>query len=134
MNVSVERPAYLTRTRAVVGRIVGLRAIIVAVAAALLAVAVTAGPALGAILATLSPRSARPGDWVDLTTDPGIGGADVYATIASGGPDPLWLQLADPTSPGNACSIPVGQLTWTNGVGHAHVQVPDVAPGSYWCS
>lgn len=108
------------------------RRLAAAVAMAVFLFALATGSAFGAILGSLDPSSAHPGDLVDLTTDTGTGGPDLYANLAEAGPDPLWLQRADPTSPGNACDLRVGDLTWADGVGHARFRVPDVQPGSYW--
>lgn len=88
--------------------------------------------AFGAIDASLIPAAARPGDWVQLTTDSGVGGAEVYAAIAAGGPTPMYLQRADPTSTGNSCNTPIGAMTWASGVGTLKFQVPDVGSGPYW--
>jgi hypothetical protein len=98
---------------------------------ALVAFVLTAGPAFAAIDGLLNPASGRAGDWEELTTDFGVR-PDAYASIAAAGPTPLWIQRADPNSPGNACDIRVGDLTWADGVGHARFKVPDVQPGSYW--
>ena len=80
--------------------------------------------AFGAIDASLIPAAARPGDWVQLTTDSGVGGAEVYAAIAAGGPTPMYLQRADPASTGNSCNTPIGAMTWASGVGTLKFQVP----------
>jgi hypothetical protein len=109
-----------------------LSALAAAAAMAVFVLALAAGSVFGAILGSLDPSSAHPGDWVELTTDPGTGGPDVYASIAEAGPDPLWLQRADPNRSGNECDLRVGDLTWASGVGHARFQVLDVQPGSYW--
>jgi hypothetical protein len=98
----------------------------------IVALAMAAGPALGAIDGSVDPASARPGDWVELTTSSGTCCPTAYASIAAAGPTPLFVQRADPSSSGNACDTHVGDLTWTNGVGRARFQVPDVPPGSYW--
>jgi hypothetical protein len=99
---------------------------------AIVAATLVASPVLAAITGSLNPPAARPGDWVELTTSSGSCCPDAYAQIAQAGPTPVFLQLADPSSPGNGCSTRVGDMTWTNDVGHARFQVPDVQPGEYW--
>lgn len=91
-----------------------------------------AAPAFAAIDASLAPTTARPGDRIVLTTAGGVGGTEVYATIAAGGPTPMYLQRADPLSAGNSCDATIGAMTWASGVGTLRFQVPDVAPGPYW--
>ncbi len=103
-----------------------------AVAIAIVALAATVGPALAAIVGSVDPSSGGPGEWVELTTSSGTGGPSAYAEIAQAGPTPVFLQLADPASTGNACTTRVGDLTWTSGVGRARFQVPEVKPGEYW--
>jgi hypothetical protein len=105
------------------------------VAVATLAVAglfFVAAPARAAILGSLTPSSAHPGDWVELTTDPGDSSLDVYSNIAAAGPAPLWLQRVDASALGNQCVLRVGNLTWNGGVGHARFQLPALEPGRYW--
>jgi hypothetical protein len=99
---------------------------------AIVALVMTVGPALGAIDGSVDPSSARPGDWIELTTTTGACCPAAYASIAQAGPTPLFLQLADPSSAGNLCSNRVGALTWKDGVGQARFQVPAVQPGEYW--
>ncbi len=91
-----------------------------------------AAPVFAAIDASVAPAAARPGDWVELTTDSGVGGTEVYAAIAAGGPTPVYLQRADPSSTGNLCDTTIGAMTWASGVGTLRFQVPDVGPGPYW--
>jgi hypothetical protein len=102
-----------------------------ACAFALFVLTLTASPVLGAINGSVNPTSARPGDWVEVTTD-AIANPNAYALFAEAGPAPLFLQPADPNSPGNACDLRVGDLTWAGGVGRARFQVPTLQPGSYW--
>jgi len=94
--------------------------------------AIAAPPALAAILGRLSPSSAQAGEWVELTTDAGVGGQNVYADLAASGALPLFLQGADSASAGNACDTPIGDMTWTDGRGTLRFQVPAVPPGAYW--
>jgi hypothetical protein len=99
---------------------------------ALALTALAAAPAFAAILGTLTPSTAAPGDWVELTTDAGPIDPNVYRTMAAEGPLAAYLQRADPASPGNSCDAPIGTLTWAGGVGTLRFQVPDVPSGAYW--
>jgi hypothetical protein len=108
------------------------RALVLAVACALALLAAEAAPALAAILGSLAPPTARPGDWVELTTDTDGGDTNLYASIAAAGPLPVFLQRADPESAGNSCDTRIGAMTWAGGVGTRRFQVPDVPPGTYW--
>lgn len=108
------------------------RPTLLAVVCAIALLTTNAAPALAAILGTLAPATARPGDWVELTTDAGLIDPNVYDSLAKAGPEPVFLQRADPASPGNSCDTPIGDMTWTGGVGTLRFQVPDVPPGPYW--
>jgi hypothetical protein len=88
-------------------------------------------PVLAAVNGRLEPGSARPGEWVELTTVDG-GDPNVYAPIAAAGPLPVFLQRAATQSAGNGCDTPVGSMTWADGLGTLRFQVPPVDPGTYW--
>lgn len=122
----MSRPPRLVTDHHLVGRIP-----LLALACAFVCLAVNTAPAFAAIDGSLVPSMASPGDWIQLTTvtyaDP-----SVYASVAAGGPDPVFLQPADPASTGNACDTPVGSMTWTDGIGTLRFQVPEVSAGTYW--
>lgn len=93
--------------------------------------AIGVAPALAAMNGRLTPTSARPGEWVELTTDAG-GDRNLYAPIAAAGALPVFLQRAAAQSAGNSCDTPIGDMTWVGGVGTLRFQVPAIDPGTYW--
>lgn len=103
-----------------------------ALVCALALLAVAADPAIAAIQGTLTPATATPGDWVELTTDAGPIDPNVYQSMAAEGPLAAYLQRADPASPGNSCDTPIGTMSWAGGIGSLRFQVPDVPAGAYW--
>lgn len=106
------------------------RAWAAAVAWGIFLLATGVAPVLAAVNGRLEPGSARPGEWVELTTVDG-GDPNVYAPIAAAGPLPVFLQRAS-QSAGNGCDTPVGAMTWADGLGTLRFQVPPVDPGTYW--
>ncbi len=42
------------------------------------------------------------------------------------------LGRLSPSSAGNACDTPIGDMTWTDGRGTLRFQIPAVPPGAYW--
>jgi hypothetical protein len=108
------------------------RASALALVCSLAALAMAVGPAFAAILGSLAPATAAPGDWVVLTTDAGPNDLNVYQSLAAEGSLPAFLQRADPASPGNSCDTPIGTMAWIGGVGTLRFQVPDVPAGGYW--
>jgi hypothetical protein len=108
------------------------QASLLAAVCALALLAAAAGPVVAAILGTLNPAMAAPGDWVELTTDAGPIDPNVYQSMAAEGPVAVYLQRADPASLGNSCDTPIGTMTWAGGVGSLRFQVPEVPGGPYW--
>lgn len=89
-------------------------------------------PAAAAVLGSLAPAAARPGDWVVLSTISGGGPANLYEPLARSGPLPIFLQRADNNSSGNVCEIGIGALEWAGATGSLRFEVPELPPGSYW--